>query len=108
MSRKFRTFTRHTDACNNGTGICGFDNPNDTEKCYTYHEYMMDRIVAKRVYHLRCGKHGNNIHSWRAVAIAITGIECQYTGKELCRIAEWTLGMPEGALEDEHDSLFNP
>jgi hypothetical protein len=55
-------------------------------------EYKLHPTVAKLIKELRCGLNGNGKHSWRAIAIKIVGFECQMTGKDLCRIAKWTLG----------------
>jgi len=67
-----------------GSRECG---PDDNR----WTEYKLHPDVAKLVKELRLGLNGNGRHSWRAVAIKITGFECQLTGKELCRLAQWTL-----------------
>lgn len=57
--------------------------------------YMLDPVIAQRIKELRCGPVK---HSWRMIAIKVTGFEDQHTGMELCRLAQWTLGE-----EWEHD-----
>lgn len=52
-----------------------------------YREYKLDIDIAKRIIELR------KTHSWRALAIKVTGVECQITGKDLERLACWTLGL---------------
>jgi hypothetical protein len=56
-----------------------------------YREYQLDLIIAKRIKELYLGLEGTNRHSSRAIAIAVTGFECQMTGQDLVRLAEWTL-----------------
>lgn len=63
-----------------------FTNPDG----HTWREYKLDERVAKIVKELRLGL-GCNVHSWRAVAIRVVGWECQMTGKDLSRLAQWTL-----------------
>jgi hypothetical protein len=55
-------------------------------------EYKLDPTIAKRIKELKLGLNGCNKHSWRALAIQVTGYECQQTGSDLCRLAQWTLG----------------
>lgn len=55
-------------------------------------EYQLDLTIAQRIKELRLGLNGMNMHSWRAIAIECTGYEDQMTGKDLCRLAAWTLG----------------
>ena len=57
-----------------------------------YTEYKLDKAVANRVKELRLGLNGSKISSWRVISISVTGIECQMTGKDLCRLTQWTLG----------------
>lgn len=54
----------------------------------TYWE--MDEVIARRIVEL------SETHSWRALAIAATGIEDQMLGSDLEKRARWTL-----RLEDE-------
>jgi hypothetical protein len=57
-----------------------------------YIEYHLDKEIAERIKQLRlrgC--------TWRTLAIEVTGFEDQMTGKDLIKLAAWTLG------EDEHD-----
>lgn len=56
-----------------------------------YTEYKLDVIIANRIKELRLGLNGNKQHSYRALAIQVNGVECQMTGQDLCRLAEWTL-----------------
>ena len=57
-----------------------------------YREYQIDKEIAEHIKKKAC-----NWCTARAISIAITGVECQYTGIELKRIAAWTLG------ENEHE-----
>lgn len=53
-------------------------------------EYKLDPVIARRVKELKLGI-GGNVHSWRALAIRVTGYEDQMTGSDLERLACWTL-----------------
>lgn len=55
-------------------------------------EYKLDLVIAQRIKELRLGLNGCNEHSWRALAMTVTGYEDQITGIDLCRLAMWTLG----------------
>lgn len=55
-------------------------------------EFQLDPVIALRIKELRLGHNGNRVHSWRALAIKVTGYECQMTGSDLERLAQWTLG----------------
>lgn len=54
--------------------------------------YQLDPVVAKRIKDLRTGADEHYVHTWRAIAMVVAGFEDQYTGKELCELAAWTLG----------------
>lgn len=54
-------------------------------------EYQLDHVIARRVKELKLGLNGCNVHSWRALAIKVTGYEDQMTGSDLERLACWTL-----------------
>lgn len=54
--------------------------------------YKLDPVIAQRIKELRLGLNGCRIHSWRALALRVTGFEDQMTGSELERLAQWTLG----------------
>ena len=56
-----------------------------------YREYKLDPIIANRIKELRLGLNGCGSHSWRALAIRVTGYEDQMTGSDLEKLAEWTL-----------------
>lgn len=58
----------------------------------SYVEYHLDRKIAERIKEIKLDG-----CSWRSMAIRVVGFEDQMTGKDLCRLAAWTLG------EDEHD-----
>jgi len=55
-------------------------------------EYQLDPVIAQRIKELKLGLNGCRRHSWRALAIKVCGFECQMTGSELSRLAQWTLG----------------
>ena len=63
-----------------------FTNPDG----HTWTEYKLDPHIALRIKELKLGL-GCNVHSWRAIAMCVVGYECQMTGKDLERLAAWTL-----------------
>lgn len=66
--------------------------PESRETSWYEIEYKLDHVIAYRIKELRLGLNGCNEHSWRAISILITGKEDGYTGQQLCRLAQWTLG----------------
>jgi len=52
-----------------------------------YREYKLDVEIAKRIIELK------KTCTWRRLAMAVTGFECQKTGEDLERLARWTLGL---------------
>lgn len=64
---------------------------NESRPCGDSVEYKLDLVIAQRVKELKLGLNGCRRHSGRALAIQVTGMECQHTGKELSRLSQWTL-----------------
>ena len=56
-------------------------------------EFKLDPVIAKRIKDLKLGINGCRRHSWRALAIKVTGYDDQMTGSDLERLACWTLGQ---------------
>jgi hypothetical protein len=52
-----------------------------------YREYELDKQIAERIVEL------SKTHTWRALAVKVTGVECQMMGQDLSRLAHWTLGL---------------
>lgn len=55
-------------------------------------DFPLDSVIAMRIMELRLGLNENSRHTWKAISIAVCGYECQMNGKELCRLAKWSLG----------------
>lgn len=76
---------------------------NESRPCGNSVEYKLDPVIARRVMELKLGLNGCRQHSWRALAIQVAGVECQMTGKDLHRLAEWTLGSEWPEVDKEFD-----
>ena len=59
---------------------------------HSWREYKLDSQIAKRIKALYLGLDGERCHSWRALAIQVTGSEDQLMGWDLVQLAQWTLG----------------
>ena len=67
-------------------------------------QYQLDPVIAQRIKELRLGLKGCNVHSWRALALRVTGFEDQMTGSDLESLACWSL--PDEACWCERCDLY--
>jgi len=51
-----------------------------------YREYVIDKDIAQLIWNKHVGI-GCNIHTYRALSIAVTGFDCQMTGQDLVKAA---------------------
>ena len=63
----------------------------------------LDPVIAQRIKELCLGLNGERRHSWRVLAMKVTGYECQLTGSDLESIAQWTLGENWDDLQESDD-----
>jgi hypothetical protein len=63
------------------------------ERSDGYREYQLNPEVAELVLNIK------SYSTWRSLSIAVTGFECQMTGRDLERLAKWTLGKEEDEYE---------